>query len=287
MAIGLNHLDVYPDKAQYRPGDKGNIIIEIETDTEATLTARVQLKDLVNILYEAEQELLLTENHREQIQVPFKAGKGPWQCVGVDIKFYKDGELLATKSTAFDVVDHWRRAPRYGFLSDFSEEELGNTRDVSSLSKFHINIIQFYDWMYRHDNLVPPSAHFVDPMGRKLSYEVITEKRLASHKKGMAAIAYGAVYASLKDYYEAHKELALYKRNDEPFSLIDRFYIMDISPDSAWTEKIIAEFIKVIYEGFDGIHLDQYGFPKKALRRKNGKDEVVDLAPCYLSLIHI
>lgn len=285
MTIGFNYLDIYPDKAQYRPGEKGNIIIEIETNVRTTLTIQAQFKDLIHVLFKSEEEIVLIEGNRKTIMIPFKTGEELWQCVGVDINFYAHDELVATKSTAYDSADHWRRAPRYGFLSDFSEDEIADTNDVASLNKFHINIVQFYDWMYRHDELVPPSSHFIDPMGRNLSYDVITEKRLAVQKHGMAAMAYGAVYASLKDYYEEHKELALYKRNGKPYNLIDRFFIMDISPDSAWTRKIIAELVKVIQAGFDGIHLDQYGFPKKAIRYKEHKSEVVDLAPCYRQLI--
>lgn len=38
---------------------------------------------------------------------------------------------------------------------------------------------------------------------------------------------------------------------------------------------------------FDGIHLDQYGFPKKAIRKKNGKDEVVALKDLYSPFINL
>lgn len=69
------------------------------------------------------------------------------------------------------------------------------------MNKFHLNVIQFYDWMYRHDDLVPRQDEFVDPMGRTMSYKVIREKVAALHDKGMAAMAYGAVYTGLKDFY--------------------------------------------------------------------------------------
>jgi dextranase len=102
----------------------------------------------------------------------------------------------------------------------------------------------------------------------------------------MAAMAYGAVYASLRDFHERNRELGLYNRRKEPFHLINIFYIMDISPGSPWNERIISEFRKAIEEGFDGIHMDQYGFPKKALRFVNGTEELVDLASCYPALIN-
>ncbi|MBP3039022.1 hypothetical protein J9303_05805 [Bacillaceae bacterium Marseille-Q3522] len=285
MGICLAFIDVYPDKAQYHPGEEGNIIVEVEATSACRLKIQTAFSELSSIFSKTEKEIVLVESRRDKVLIPFQAEGVGWKCIGVDVNIYLSDELQITKSTAFDIADHWRRAPRYGFLSDFPKEELGDTNDVISLSKYHINIVQFYDWMYRHDELVPPTHQFVDPMGRQLSYDVITEKKHAVQEKGMGAIAYGAVYASLKDYFEEHKNLALYKRNGEPFNLIDRFYIMDISPYSAWTEKIISELVKVIKEGFDGVHLDQYGFPKKGIRNIDHQAEVVDLAPCYKELI--
>jgi dextranase len=65
---------------------------------------------------------------------------------------------------------------------------------------------------------------------------------------------------------------------------------MDISPDSPWTDHIAREFRRVIAEaGFDGLHLDQYGFPKRALRPARSGDggtEPVDLAACYPAFIN-
>mgnify|MGYP000396796997 CR=1 FL=1 len=48
---------------------------------------------------------------------------------------------------------------------------------------------------------------------------------------------------------------------------------------------LFKNFKKVIQAGFEGIHLDQYGFPKWAIRRRHGQDELVDLAKDYPLLI--
>ncbi|GJM82014.1 hypothetical protein HMSSN139_45100 [Paenibacillus sp. HMSSN-139] len=60
---------------------------------------------------------------------------------------------------------------------------------------------------------------------------------------------------------------------------------MDITPNSPWTDHIIEQFRQAVQAGFDGIHMDQYGFPKKAIRRIEGLEETVDLAECYPPLI--
>ncbi|MCI1859180.1 MAG: glycoside hydrolase family 66 protein [Sporolactobacillus sp.] len=282
----ISYFDAYPDQAQYRPNNQGHIVVEIAGNIDVTLTLKVRFMELEKLIYHCQTDIDLKKEIQNRLLIPFRTENRKWQCIGVDMSLYNHNQLILTKSTAYDVADHWGLAPRYGFLSDFQSEESEKLDDILFLNKFHINLVQFYDWMYRHDDLIPHKNHFKDPMGRALSYEVITEKRKAAQKRGMAAIAYGAVYAALKDYYQSHKQQALYKRNGEPFNLIDRFFIMDVSPDSQWTAKIISEFVKVIQEGFDGIHLDQYGFPKKALRHPFNENKVVDLSTCYPKLIN-
>ncbi len=284
--LKIFHLDSYPDKAQYRPGDEGNIVLEILADRDASIEVVIEFKKLHHHLWKEVKTFLIKENTLSKIMVPFQAPVVDWACFGVDVKIRLDNQIVGEQSTAFDVADHWRRAPRYGFLSDFKKEEIGELTDIETLNKFHLNIIQFYDWMYRHDDLIPSSDEFVDPMGRSLSYRVVKEKIDALHKLGMAAMAYGAVYASLKDFHEKHQDWGLYKNSGDPYHLINIFYIMDISPGSEWNEWIVSEFRKAIEEGFDGIHMDQYGFPKKALRYVNGIEEWVDLSKCYPVLIN-
>ena len=48
---------------------------------------------------------------------------------------------------------------------------------VDNFHRLHLNAVQFYDWMYRHARLLPPTDDFVDPLGRELS--LATVRRLA------------------------------------------------------------------------------------------------------------
>lgn len=278
-------VDVYPDKAQYRPGDQGNIVLKVENDMRYNARVKATFFKLHDIAWTEEVRTAIDEGVQE-ILVPFRAPNDIWNGYGVEIEIFHDSPEHIKVFTAFDVADHWRRAPRYGFLSDFKKEDLGDLEDVDALNKFHINVVQFYDWMYRHDDLIPPEDNFTDPMGRTLNYPAVKEKVSALHEKNMAAMAYGAVYASLQDFHNEHREWGLYSRDGKPLHLIDIFYIMDISPDSPWVDKMIAEFEKAVKAGFDGIHMDQYGFPKKAIRHRNGQSEQVDLAECYPKLIN-
>lgn len=277
--------DIFPHKAQYRPGDE--VLLNVSLDGNMPETSQF----IVRILHGHEVVSSVTVAIKKELgnsfTVPVQVeSHNLWNCFGVDaILFDENGIEIAKRSTAFDICPHWSYAPRYGFLSDFHPDEEGKIDDVEALYRYHVNVVQFYDWMYRHDQLVPPKDHFTDPMGRTLSFKVVKEKINALKERGMAPIAYGALYASLKDFHDQHPDWGLYKRNGEPYQLIDIFYIMDISPDSKWNDHIIQEFKKVIQAGFEGIHLDQYGFPKWAIRRRHGQDELVDLAKDYPLLI--
>jgi dextranase len=279
-------LDLYPDKAQYRPGETGYLLVELTCSAAASLQVCLEIRRLQEAPLSVQTvEVDCVSGAPLIVRLPLVTAADEWECYGVELTVWRDGEQVARGWTAYDVADHWRRAPRYGFLSDFRPEEAGELRAADSLRRYHLNVVQFYDWMYRHDQLLPPSDEFIDPMGRLLSYRVVQEKVAALHERGIAAIAYGAVYAALQDYHAAHPELGLYKRSGEPFELIERFYLMDISPDSPWSAHIVEQFRQVVAAGFDGIHLDQYGFPKQAVRRVDGREELVDLARCYPALI--
>ncbi|MEK4517871.1 glycoside hydrolase family 66 protein [Paenibacillus sp. FSL H8-0122] len=282
----LTHIDIYPDQAQYKTGQSGSIIIEVETREKAVLQLVVSFYKLEQQVAEATFSISTEPGVRQSVPVPLFTEATEWAGYGVKATVLCNEAVVSTAYTSYDIADHWSRAPRYGFLSDFRSEESGDTRDVDSMNKFHLNVIQFYDWMYRHDELVPAEDEFTDPMGRTMSYKVVREKVAAVHDKGMAAMAYGAVYASLKDFLQARPEWGLYNRQGDPFHLIDMFYIMDITPDSPWTDHIVEQFRQAVQAGFDGIHMDQYGFPKKAIRRIAGKEELVDLAECYPALIN-
>jgi len=142
--------------------------------------------------------------------------------------------------------------------------------------------------MYRQDRMLADTEEFIDPLCRSISHLVVKEKIAALQEHGIASIGYAAVYGSLPDYAEAHPNQLLYQNDGKPHSLGNFFYIMDISTDSEWTEHIVKEFEQAIeVMGFDGLHLDQYGFPKKAIRNKNGDQEVVSLKELYPSFINV
>ncbi|MEN6418209.1 MAG: glycoside hydrolase family 66 protein [Clostridiaceae bacterium] len=185
--------------------------------------------------------------------------------------------------TAFDVVQSVKSVVRYGFLSDFAPED-GDTADLDWLCRLHINTVQFYDWMYRHDRLLSPEDEYREPIGRSSSLTVIRKKIEACRARGMRAFAYGAVYAATEETVLAHPDWAAYTLDGEPLVFADWLNYMNISPASGWSEHIINEFRTVVETlGFSGIHLDTYGFPKRIYDQSGAR---VSFDEAFLPLIN-
>lgn len=164
---------------------------------------------------------------------------------------------------AFDVVRDHREITRYGFLSDFSSEDDGIS-DVDWMRNLHLNAVQFYDWMYRHDELLSLSENYTDPMGRATNLNIIGKKIKACRRYGIRPFAYGAVYAATSRTAEKHPEWCMYTISGKPLTFSGWLYYMNISLDCGWVEHLMKEYRKTISFGFSGIHMDTYGFPKRA-----------------------
>lgn len=276
--------DIYPTKAQFKAGEKIEIIVDAE--------GNILPNRLICNVYRLHVNILSTDkfvfNSENKVVFEFDINNNDMLIsgYGVEVELYQDDEKVQTLNTAFDILSSWKYAPRYGFLSDFSVSDKDDNDDLLEMNKYHLNVVQYYDWMYRHHDLIPKTDTFIDPLNRELSLSTVKNKVGLAHKYGMEAIAYGAVYASSPEYYEKHKDLAIYKNNGEVFGFSNFLYMMDISRESKWHDHIINEFYKAIKLGFDGIHMDQYGYPKEAISNFNGKKTVRSLRGDFPNLIN-
>lgn len=262
-------VEFYPDRAVYRPGERVGLRVVVSAAPAGTV-ARLRVYHLAEEVHEA--TLPLGEGIQFQWTPPAEpAGYGAEvTLVGID------GSTLASASTAFDVHEHWWEMPRYGFLAEFAPGE-ADPGQMDTLLRHHINALQFYDWMYRHDRHLPPGTEFIDPLGRKLSLATVHKRIGQAHERGMAAMPYTTIYAGSDRHYAKHPEQALYKERGVPWTLGEDFlYIFDPSEGSSWREYILAEYRRILQSlPFDGLHIDQYGDPKVALSHD---ERVVDLA---------
>ncbi len=288
--------DVAPDRASYRPGEAARVRVGMTNQHDTPVTGRLSLTlmHLDQVIEQQIQDLTLIPDMAAQLIFTLTPPPMPLRGYGLDAAFTINDQgiqVIAQGSGALDVLDHWSQAPRYGFLSDFAPRQSDVIARCDSLCRNHLNVVQFYDWMWRHYALLPPAdaiepgteQSFTDALGRRLALATVRETIAAVQARGGAALAYGAVYGAEPEYADAHPELALFDEEGQRVSLAELFYIMNIAPGSPWVPLIVEEFAQAVRTlDFDGIHLDQYGFPKTA---RTASGELVDLSTHFPPLI--
>lgn len=183
--------------------------------------------------------------------------------------------------SAFDVLEDPMQRLRYGFVSDYAPG-----RDpqavVDNARRLHLNAIQFYDWMYRHADLLPPGEEFEDALGRKVSLATVRELVRRLREVGSLPLGYAAVYAVGAEHWDAWASEGLFHADGSPWMLAD--FLWNVDPSSErWLQHFTDDLRRATDEvGFAGFHLDQFGAPKRAARADG---RIVDLAEAFPRLI--
>jgi dextranase len=191
------------------------------------------------------------------------------------------GVELGTAHTAFDVVADQRSVLRYGFVVDYRpDRDLAAVQD--NLRRLHLTAVQFYDWAYRHADLLGGGEQYLDALGQPVSLATVRTLIDACHEIGSDALGYAAVYAVGPEEWPKWEHDALLTATGIPYALGDFLFVLDpAAPD--WMEHFTADLVAASERvGFDGYHLDQYGYPKRA-HRPDGA--VVDVAQSFVRLI--
>lgn len=276
------------DRSYYKPGEPVEISAKVEsnsTDSEK-VTADLSIFSLTDKIHDEKQKITVgkgTLTLSFKFQPPAVTPRG----YGIELKITgSNGEILAVKSSAFDVLNNWTQNPRYGFLTDFYPGRTDDDATMALLNLYHINGLQFYDWMYRHEQFLTDQDPYYDLWSPKpKSINTVNGLIDAAHKYGMAAMPYTAIYGSSRDYALKHPEMVLYKMDGEMYDFGgDKMMIMDPRPGSPWTTHLMDQFNDILGKTkFDGIHLDQYGDPKVGYDQ-NGNS--YDLAPAIVDFIN-
>ncbi len=183
--------------------------------------------------------------------------------------------------TAIEVAADPRRRLRYGFVASYAPD-----KDVAGISdtvrRLHLTGVQFYDWAYRHADLMGGGETYRDALDQPIALSTVQSLVATVRSAGARALGYAAVYAVGPKEWDAWKHQALLKAGGEPYALGDFLFIVDpAAPD--WLAHFADELRKSIDAlGFDGFHLDQYGYPKRAIRA-DGVD--VDVAASFVTMI--
>ena len=290
----MTTLSVIPTRAQFRPGDPVGLVISARDAPEGPLALSGRLSEgaprgasASAISFDAELLVAADGSGSVTVEVAIPAAEHDAGVArGYSVRVSDASGASAV--TAIDVAAHWSAAPRYGFFSDFPPGETAEetAARADAMLGLHLNVIQFYDWMLSHHTLVPETDVFIDPLDRELSRTVVSRKVDAAHDRGMAAIAYGALYGAELDFSEQHPDWLLYDGRHEQLELAEIFYLQDIRQVSGWRRWIIDQYRDTIQRmEFDGIHIDQYGYPKRSLSKATGAWEEVDLAAEFTGFV--
>jgi dextranase len=270
-------LDYYPARAYFHPG--ANAAIHVRVSKAAVARTSIELRLLRLDKVESIVRKHVTESeHVVEFPLPPVAGTG----YGVQITLLHGKTAVDHGVTAIDVQHSWVDAPRYGFLSNFSPGQHYGSRAAQMLRR-HINVVQFYDWMYRHYQYLPPEDTFTDVLGVTLSMVSVRHALAAVKSRGMAGMAYGSVYGAEPEYALKHKDELLYDSpGGTPISLAGLFYLQDVRP-GPWRQHILGQYGQAIRGvGFNGIHADQYGFPTEAY---DYKGNLVEMGPALAGIV--
>jgi dextranase len=188
---------------------------------------------------------------------------------------------LAGARTAIEVTADPRSVLRYGFVVDYRPgRDLAAVSD--NLRRLHLTGVQFYDWAFRHADLLGGGEEYADALGQPVSLATVRDLIQACHDVGADALGYAAVYAVGPQEWPKWDHDALLTATGTPYSLGDFLLLLDpAAPD--WLEHFRGDLAAATAQvGFDGFHLDQYGYPKRA-HRPDGR--IVDVADSFCRLI--
>jgi dextranase len=265
--------DVTTAKARYNPGETASILVDLNNpgpDTNGVLSVRIlRLAEVVAAMH---RDVALPQGSTQTLVFPWQTPTDDFQGYGVDVDLVVGGKARDSRSSAIDVSSDWTRFPRMGFFSEYPAGDDAQSK-AAALAKFHLNAIQFYDWKWTHDRLVPidtdgqPLNVFTQVGGRVQSFQTVKDKIAALHARNMAALSYTLMYGDSGNDTPEHVEWAAFKKpNSTRLEDIRRhdagtykIWVMDVS-NPEWKAHIFGQFRDALAQaGFDGIHLDNLG----------------------------
>ena len=276
-------IDFYPLKGFFKPDELVQFKIEVETDHDDMLPVSIRIYSGYEPKFSFTQVIQCKLN--ENTYVVDLPRNIDLLCGGYAISAEMNDQVIWT---AFDVQENWLAFPRYGFVSEFSADLLREPgtipQQMEQLAKYHITGLQFYDWQYRHDQLVAPQDEYLDPLQRPLSLKTIRLLIDTAHQYNLAAMPYLAIYGASIEFWRQHPDWGLYDEHGKPLLFEDFLGLMDPTQGTPWCAHLAeqcAQTLKAL--PFDGLHIDQYGDPKEAFT-KNGEE--INIPQAFVDFIN-
>lgn len=254
------------DKACYSPGQ----IITFTSDKSLDGDYRVRYRHLGEIIDD----------------LPVSGKTWTWKAPDSDFTGYlaevyslEDSVEKTIGTIGVDVSSDWKRFPRYGFLSDFSQlkqEEINSV--IENLNRHHINGLQFYDWHFDHHKPLAgteenPASSWLNIASATCYGSTIKTYISEAKNRNMRSMFYNLCYGALKNGAEDGVKEEWYIFEDTKhskkvtLSLSSPFkssiYLTDPG-NPEWLDYMAKQVGDVysVYD-FDGYHIDQVGIHDK------------------------
>lgn len=255
-------IDFSTDKAIYNPGET----VHFRLKDVPKANAKVRYSHLGTVL---------KEENLSSAEWTWVVPSDDYKGYMVDVYETVNGEEKVYANIAVDVSSDWAKFPRYGFLSDYGR--ISNNQidmNIETLNRYHINGVQFYDWMYDHQrplagSVENPAASWPDLIGRTNYLSTVQAYIGAAHSKGMKTMFYNLAFGALKNAAAdgVKEEWYLYKdknHNEKDNHHLDppfRSSIYLTNPANTEWQAYLSARNKDIYTvlNFDGYHIDQLG----------------------------
>jgi dextranase len=270
--------NVNTDKAMYAPGTGVTIYVDLANSTQAAFSngsVEVRIHHLGDTAAALPPQPVAYLGAGETAVRTFS-----WTPPPLDFKGYlievalKDSaaQVIGRGSSAIDVSSHWRRFPRYGYLSRF-DAGLNTGHLIWQLKNFHINGLQYYDVGYKHHIPAPPPTWnaWPDVANRTISRSTVTGFTSAARSYNIQSLIYDDWGAAYDDCYTdgSGVTLSMGRFRDAPASQSNQ-YTWDMPPGWAtgrlwlmnnrspdWQNYIFGRMQDAYDQlGFDGWHMD-------------------------------
>jgi len=188
------------------------------------------------------------------------------------------GTLLAEQLTTIGA--HPGERPVHGFATSFLPESLPEV--LSWLRALRCTVVQIYDWMERYSAPLGPPGGWRDPSGREVSFEALRSLAAGIKSNGAVAHAYAPIYAVDLPFAAEHPELLMYRGDGAPERLFDNIVLAN-PYDLRWQRHFASTYGRAADRiGFNGFHIDSYGFPRAALDKQG---RYIDMRVAYESFL--
>lgn len=278
-------IDISTDKSVYRPGES----VQFSLKKKPAGNLKVRYSHLGEVLNE---ETLTSSSWTWT--VPSDDFKGYM----VDIYEMAEGKEKNLYSIAVDVSSDWKKFPRYGFLSSYGKLTKNQIeKNIETLNRYHINGVQFYDWMHDHQRPLAgtaenPLTSWSDLIGRMNYLSTVEGYIDAAHGRGMKTMFYNLAFGALsnaaadgvKEEWYIFKDANHDEKDSHPLDAPFRSSIYLTNPANIEWQAYLAERHKDVYKvfDFDGYHIDQLG-NRGTVYDYDGN--VVNLSQAYPSFI--